>query len=365
MRPILLSFFAIPIFLRSQPCAEIAPIVCGQTITFASNSIGDPDYPNGFGHPGWYGLSGQGGPERIFSFIVPFTGTFQVNVLETVGSNSAEFFWKNDTSGCGPMDWNYMGFTNFDDFPITGTRWNAGDNILLLVNQEGQGNESVTFQLVCRPDPCTATSVITCGQQVTYATYGYGDPDYPNGLGHPGWYASAGQGGTESIYRFGVPADGDYALIVVNATDFRPAGFFWKSQSDGCGPDGWNYIGFTDQDGHTFSMDGLTGGDTVLVLLNAESRESATTTFSIDCLGLGTAVPYPTNSLRAWPQPASDQLTLSGWSGHAEGRICDATGTVVMTFSGQAPLMLAPRLAPGTYVIDLGPARRMPVTLTP
>src|SRR5262249_7150854 len=155
------------------------------------------------------------------------------------GSSSAEFFWKNDTLGCGPSDWNFISVTNLDDFPIAGLPWSAGDTILILVNREGRDEvEAVTFSLRCLAPVC-AVAPLQCGQTSVVPTYGYGDPDYPNGFGHPGWYGTSGHGGEEHVFRFGVPADGGYRVTTVDMTDFRGSEFFWKNDTLGCGPDDW------------------------------------------------------------------------------------------------------------------------------
>ena len=290
-RGILAVFHALAFFgwvsTSANPCATVTSIVCDADYTFNSFGFGDVGYPNGMGITGCYNALGQGGQETVYSFLVPITGTYQLNVVNTSanGQNRYSYMWKYAVDGCNTSGWTCIGQTTADNTPLAGIQWMAGEEILLLVNAETTASSSCTFRIRCATPVCDQIPVITCDSNVVFSSFGYGDVNYPSGMGQAACYSASGQGGLEQIYSFTPPIDGTYQLNVINTSNNGQDrySYMWKYATAGCDTAGWNCINDTPDDNVPLAGIPWTAGQEVLILVNAQTVGSSSCTFRIRC----------------------------------------------------------------------------------
>src|SRR6185369_5513782 len=108
---------------------------------------GDTNFPNGAG-TSCYSVSGQGGSENLYQFIVPASGSYQFDVTATINTNEIEYFWKKASLGCNNMNWNCIGYTNVTA-TLASLNFSKGDTIFILANSESNTTSGQTFQLNC------------------------------------------------------------------------------------------------------------------------------------------------------------------------------------------------------------------------
>jgi hypothetical protein len=260
-----------------DPCASIPTISgCGTSATASMTGTGAGWSPGscGFATPG---------QERIFQFTAPTTGTYTLNV-SAISGGYIDFFWKATSGGCNSSGWNCV-----DDISVTGTynaitpmTFTAGTTYYILLDPEGTGTYSATFNLVCPIppyDPCASIPTITdCSTSVTANFSGTG----------AGWdVTSCGYNtpGQERIFQFTAPTTGTYTLNVSAISGGEFIDFFWKPASGGCNSSGWNCIddiAFTGTYNAITPMT-FTAGITYYILLDPEWTGTYSATFNLVC----------------------------------------------------------------------------------
>ncbi len=133
-------------------------------------------------------------------------------------------------------------------------------------------------------DPCAAVQDISCGTIYSFVSNGAGDPLYPNGMNGQGCSPSTSQGGQESIYRFISPVAGTCQVNVNSASvNGNYVGYYYKVNAGGCSTAGWICIARNNSSSASLAGINLSVGDTLLLLLNAESTSFTSQSFSIGC----------------------------------------------------------------------------------
>jgi hypothetical protein len=136
-----------------DPCASIPTIsACGVSSTANMTGTGAGWSPGncGFSTPG---------QERLFQFTPTTSGVHQLNV-SAISGGYIDFFWKAASGGCTNSGWNCI-----DDIVSTGTysattpmNLTAGTTYYILLDPEGTGTYSATFNIVCPPSGCINTN---------------------------------------------------------------------------------------------------------------------------------------------------------------------------------------------------------------
>jgi hypothetical protein len=136
-----------------NPCTTIPTISACGVATTANMSGSGAGWSSG--SCGWT----TPGQERIFQFTPTASGVHQLNVT-AISGGYIDFFWKASSSGCNATGWNCI-----DDINVTGT-YNAvttmnliaGTSYYILLDPEGTGTYSSTFNIVCPPSGCINTN---------------------------------------------------------------------------------------------------------------------------------------------------------------------------------------------------------------
>lgn len=138
-----------------NPCTSIPTIsACGVSSTANMSGSGAGWSPGncGFTTPG---------QERIFQFTPTTSGVHQLNV-SAISGGYIDFFWKASSGGCTNSGWNCI-----DDIVSTGTysattpmNFIAGTTYYILLDPEGIGTYSTTFNIVCPPSGCINTDAL-------------------------------------------------------------------------------------------------------------------------------------------------------------------------------------------------------------
>ena len=266
-----------------DPCAGIVPINCGDTIQFTVTGVGDPNYPNGMNGQGCSSGTAQGGLETIYRFVVPVTGTYQINTTFS-NSNYVDYYYRLDNDSCNySTGWNCIGRTNAGNVGLGAYNWNAGDTVLLLLNAENSGTSNQSFVIKCATVVCNNVVTINCGDTTQFTPFGYGDPNYSDGMNGQGCSSGTAQGGLETIYRFVVPVTGTYQ-INTTFSNSNYVDYYYRLDNDSCNySTGWNCIGRTNAGNVGLEAYNWNAGDTVLLLLNAEATGTTNQSFVIKC----------------------------------------------------------------------------------
>ena len=284
MKKILLSISficAANFFAYADPCTSIQQIFCGNIIQFNSNGFGDPNYPNGLNGQGCSAGTAQGGQEAIYRFIVPATGTYQINCTTTT-NDYTDYYYRTDNDSCNKTGWTCINRNINSNRGLGAYNWNTGDTILLLLNAESTGPATQSFIITCAAVVCNIINSISCGDTIQFNSNGFGDPNYPNGLNGQGCSAGTAQGGQEAIYRFIVPATGTYQINCTTTTNDY-IDYYYRTDNDSCNKTGWTCINRNINSNRGLGAYNWNTGDTILLLLNAESTGPATQSFTITC----------------------------------------------------------------------------------
>lgn len=252
-----------------NPCTTIPTLTCGTPVTASMSGSG----------AGWNitacGFSTPG-QERIYSFTPTTSGIHSINVTSATGGY-VDYFWKVASGGC-----NNSGWTCISDISFTGSygtmNWTAGTTYYILLDPEGTGTYSHTFNITCPTSssgPCATIPTITCGTPVTANMSGSGAGWNLTGC----WFG--GTPGQEMIYSFTPSISGNYNINVTNATGGF-VDYFWKLASAGCNNTGWNCIDDIFSTG-TYGPMNWTAGVTYYILLDPEGTGSYSHTFNIVC----------------------------------------------------------------------------------
>lgn len=317
-------------------CTTIQQESCnGNVVQILWTGYGDEQWENGLGNPAWCTNSGQGGLEYIYRLVAPYTGNYQLRIESTLGT-IMEYYWKYESAGCDTTGWNYISHGGFAG-SVLARHFNTGDSILFLLNAESVTDITLMqFDFVCWEPVCSTITPITCGTTVPFASIGHGDPDYPNGLGNPSWFYNSGQGGQEMIYSFVAPTSCTYQVNILSSNSYKVE-YFWKPAANGCDTTGWNFIGIPTVT--TMTPFSLNAGDSIYILVNAESTAEAVKDFSIggaSCctVGIEEAL-FSANSFTVSPNPCSicnittkltaDQFTLMDVAGRTVPTIYSKT----------------------------------------
>jgi hypothetical protein len=142
-----------------NPCTIIPTIAaCGVSTVSAHSGSGAPWNVTacGFSTPG---------EEKIYTFTPTFTGVHALQVTAATGG-FIDYFWKLASDGCGATGWICI-----DDLSAPATvnlpSWTAGVPVLILLDPEGTGAYSHTFQINC---PVTCPAPVSSGATSITAT---------------------------------------------------------------------------------------------------------------------------------------------------------------------------------------------------
>jgi hypothetical protein len=316
----LFSCFLNSFSYAADPCLNIQQITCGQVVQFRSNGLGEFIYPNNLASFCSVGGSERGGQETIYSFIVPSSGTYQVNKLS--GNNNYVDYYskikynKINNPPCSNTGWFcFRGFRlDPGDEPLGAFNLNTGDTLMLLVNANSATTlVTQSFVITCAMVVCESIQSIACGDTAKFSAYGFGDPNFPNPLttGLPRCVTrNSGQGGQETIYRFVVPATGAYQIINITS-DIDYVGYYYKRNNTACSNTDWTCMASVVDPGTKLPPYNWNAGDTILILLNAESVTTPTNqSFKIVCSSAGTLLPL---SLIDFQGIAKDKQVNLSW----------------------------------------------------
>lgn len=249
-----------------DPCGQgqITALNCGvsQTYTLSGSGFGYNVTSCGFTTPG---------AEKIYSFTATATGAYTLNVTSATGGY-VDYFIKDAAGGCSSSGW-----TCIDDINgAVSVPFNvvAGTSYYLLVDGEGTGSRTQTFNISCvaPPNPCNSIDSLSCGVSKTYTLSGAGG----------GWNVTScgfSTPGAEQVYSFTAPTTGIYTLNVTSASGGY-VDYFFKAASAGCGSTGWTCI--DDVNASVSTNFTLTAG-TYYLLVDGEDVGSKTQTFNITC----------------------------------------------------------------------------------
>lgn len=138
---------------RTSTLTHLSPFTTLTNIPDCSTSV--TATMNGTGH-GWNmtgcWAGGTPGDEEVFSFTAPTTGAYSINITTATGG-WVDFLWKPATAGCDNTGWNCINDVSgtgiqTGDVPMN---WTAGATYYILVDPEGIGAYSYTFNMVCPP----------------------------------------------------------------------------------------------------------------------------------------------------------------------------------------------------------------------
>ena len=153
------------------PCASITPLIgCGASIGISVSGPGTWDVGAcGFSTPGL---------ETIYSIVAPLTGNYSIDVTSITGG-FIDFMWVDAASGCSPT----AGWNCIADVVAAGNygpmNWVAGNTYYILVDPEGTGAYTVSFDVNC---PSSASVAGDCPQAIPICTNVNFSID-PNGYG--------------------------------------------------------------------------------------------------------------------------------------------------------------------------------------
>ncbi|MDX2359533.1 MAG: T9SS type A sorting domain-containing protein [Crocinitomicaceae bacterium] len=248
------------------PCNSITPIACGASATANLNGTGAWNTaPCGFGTPG---------QEAIYSITATTTGLYTIDVT-AISGGYVDFAWMDAAGGCSSTGW-----TCIDDVIFTGTygamNWTAGNTYYILLDPEGTGAYSATFDVNCPAagvDPCTSITPVACGASATANLNGTGVWNTSNcGFSTPG---------QEAIYSITATTTGVYT-IDVTAISGGYIDFAWMDAAGGCSSAGWTCIGDVIFTGNYGAMN-WTAGNTYYILLDPEGTGAYSATFDVNC----------------------------------------------------------------------------------
>ena len=294
------------------PCNNISTINCGSTISFnVGSGYGNPDFPNGVNTSCYYN-TGKGGLEKIYKFIAPSTGLYQINTTSSTNNGSyVEYFYTNAINGCSSNNWTCLGTTASAN-PLSSVTLDAGDSILILANAEGLSGVSQSFQINCAVAyPCSSIITINCGSSITFSVgAGYGNPNFPNGV-YTSCVYNSGKGGLEKIYKFIAPSTGLYQFgTTSNTNNGSYVEYLYTDAANGCGNSNWTCLGTT-ASAYPLSSFVLNAGDSILILANAEGISGVSQSFQLSC-----AIPFPCNSMTTINCGSNVNLNLGTGYGH-------------------------------------------------
>lgn len=154
------------------PCSNITPLIGCGTSTGASMS-----------GPGSWNVNACGfttsGNEMIFSFTATASGTHSIDIT-SISGGFIDFFWIDASFGCSSTGWNCI-----DDIFTTGNygsmNFTAGNTYYILLDPEGTGSYSVTFDVNC-PNPGGPVTASDCNVAIPVCTNLAFQID-PNGYG--------------------------------------------------------------------------------------------------------------------------------------------------------------------------------------
>ncbi|MDQ3100194.1 MAG: hypothetical protein M3R08_02295, partial [Bacteroidota bacterium] len=154
---------------------------------------------------------------------------------------------------------------------VTGTyRFYSHTNFVCGV-QTVDRNRTITCSIA--PAPCTSASPLNaCGVSQTVTLSGIGVMDPNCGSSAPG---------NEKIYTYTPTETGTHHLLLT-AVSNSTLNFYWKLASDNCTATGWNCIG-TAFSPSVLDIPGWTAGVPILFLVDAETMNSMTASFRIEC----------------------------------------------------------------------------------
>ena len=345
--------------INPGPCFLITTIQCGTIISVNTGfNTPDPDYPNGMNGQGCSLDTLQGGPAKIYRFMVSATGTYQFNITQVSGSvQFYEYYYKSSTV-CDNTGWNCLGRTD-SAVSLSAINWNAGDTILILVKAEANTSSVQKFTILCETEVCNSMQNIICGDTVAINVFGMGDPDYPNGMNGAGCDSAIFQGGREVAYSFVVPNNGSYKVTVISGQGGNQrVAYYYKDSSMVCNNTGWHCLGEASMPGVVLPVPfNLLAGDTILFLINAQQRNGTIQSFVVDSVSLTgidqsannlpdlLIIPNPTSALCIITYPAFNNSVLT---------LYDLTGRALVQqpFNTQAQLNLS-GFSAGMYVIEL------------
>jgi len=263
-----------------DPCAGIVTIpACGTNVSASMSGTG----------VGWNVTScgwSTPGQEKMFQFTPSVSGLYNLNV-SSISGGYVDFFWKTAiTGGCNATGWNCI-----DDISTSGTysavtpmNFTAGTTYYILLDPEGTGSYTATFNLGCPAppyNPCSSiTSISACGSTQS-VNIGAG-----NGL----WTGFGGPfltDGKENLFSFTPTITAAYPITVTNnGTGWID--LFWKNAASGCNSTGWTYV--DDISGTATNNVTLTAGVTYYFLLDDEDLNGSTGSISIGCPCIGASV---------------------------------------------------------------------------
>lgn len=260
-----------------NPCGNITAIAgCGSTSTQTFSGGITGNWNSSVASVCGYAAPG---PEKIYSFVAPTTGTYNITI--TAASGYVDYFWK--TSACDSTGWTCIIDTN-----VTGTfgnlSWTAGTTYYILLDDEAVGStaSSHSFYIDCPNNntsgPCANIITINnCGSSSTQTFVG-------DTIGS--WHTTIASAcgtmpmGKESVYSYTPTVSGNYSINITAASG--PVSYFWKTGS--CDSLGWNCIVDTNTTGQYGTLS-FTAGTTYYILLddNTAGINPSTHSFYITC----------------------------------------------------------------------------------
>ena len=247
-----------------NPCSSITALAgCGTSVTATMSGSG----------AGWSNLAcgySTPGTEMIFSFTPTTSGTHSIDVTSATGG-FVNFSWKLASSGCSSGGWNCI-----DDIFMTGNygnmSWIAGQTYYILIDPEGTGAYSYTFNVDC-PNPggpitagdCFAATSVCTNLNFSIDPNGYGlvnelctgcfsNPSTNPASGNAGcllsgelnstWFLVNVAGGGTMEFAFGAPGNGycfDWAMwpytpttcAQISSNTLAPVRCNWNTMCDG------------------------------------------------------------------------------------------------------------------------------------
>lgn len=311
-----------------DPCNSISTTTCGTSNTTTLTGAG-------VWSPAACGYSTPGN-EKIYSFIAPSTGVYNIQVTSATGSY-VDYMFKNAALGCSSTGWSCISDVYFTGTYSMGTL-TAGTTYYILLDGESTSTTTHTFQINCpAADPCSSVIPISCGPSYTATPTGAGVWS-PGSCG----YSTPGK---ESVYSFTAPATGAYSIQITNTTGGY-VDYMFKAASGGCSATGWNCI----QDVYsptTLSLGTLTAGVQYYILLDPEGTGSYSHTFNLICPGGAITINCPsattvscaslvpavnTGSVTASSPCATPGITITFVGDVISGQICTNKYTITRTY---------------------------------
>ncbi len=267
----------------SVVCDSIQNILCNTAVTFNSFGFGSNAYPNGLNGQGCSSGNLQGGQETIYRLVVPTTGTYQINTLNILNSAFVDYYFKKNMAVCSNIGWTCLARNSSNQIGLGAIDAVAGDTLLLLLNAESTGTTSQSFIIKCASVICDSIQNILCNTAVTFNSFGFGSNAYPNGLNGQGCSSGNLQGGQETIYRIVAPISGTYQIISLNVSNSAFVDYYYKKNLVTCSNTGWTCLRRNAQNNVGIGPIDANAGDTILLLLNAESTSLTSQSFQMKC----------------------------------------------------------------------------------